>query len=126
MLLMELTGSFWRVVAEDLLDGDGLVAIVFLGAGAVGVDVVDIGRLELGICEGRLHGLDRAEAFGVLIGDAESVGRRSIAHHFGEDLRAAFLRMLERFENDHARAFAENEAGAVGIERAAGSAWDLR
>ncbi len=43
-------------VAEDALDGDGLHQVVEPGAGAVGVDVVDVGGVDLRLAEGRRHG----------------------------------------------------------------------
>ena len=122
MLLMLLTGHALGVVAEDGLDGGGFVAVVFAGAGAVGVDVVDVGGGELGVGERFLHGDDRAAAFGVLVGDAEGVGGGAVADDFGEDRRAALLGVVEGFEDDHAGAFAEDESAALGVEGAAGAA----
>ncbi len=106
---------------EDGFDGGGLVAVVFLGAGAVGVDVVDVARGEARIAERFLHGDDCAAAIGVLVGDAEGVGSRSVAGDLGENLGTALLRMIEGFKDDHACAFAEDEAGALGVEGAAGA-----
>jgi len=41
----------FRVVAEDLLDCAGFVAVVFTRAGAVRVDVVNVTRRELRISD---------------------------------------------------------------------------
>ncbi len=66
MLLIELTGCARGVLAEDRFDRLALVAVVFLGAGAVGVDVVDVGGGEAcGVVQGLVHGDDGAAAFGV-------------------------------------------------------------
>ena len=108
-------------LAEDGFDRAGFVAVVFRGAGAVGVDVVDVGGGELGIGQRFAHGDDRAVALGMLVGDAEGVGGRTIADDFGEDFRAAGLCVVEGFENDHAGAFAEDESAALGVEGAAGA-----
>ena len=121
MLLMLVTGTFLAWSPKTCL-----IAMVSLpsfsrGAGAVGVDVVDVGGRELRVGQRLAACDDRALAFGVLVGDAERVGGRAVADDLGEDRRAAALRVLERFEDDHARAFAEHEPAAVGVERAAGA-----
>ena len=41
-------GQLAGVVAEDLLDGQGLGGVAQLGAGAVGVDVIDVVGIECG------------------------------------------------------------------------------
>src|ERR1051326_4855522 len=43
--------NFVRVVAENLLDGDGLDPIVDLSAGPVSVDVADVSRIEATVLE---------------------------------------------------------------------------
>ena len=55
----------------------------------------------------------------MLVGDAERVGGGAVAGDFGQNRRAAFLRVVERFQNDHAGAFAEDEAAAAGVKGAA-------
>ena len=42
MLLVLETGTLYARVAEDPLDGQGLDPVVDGGAGAVGVDVIDV------------------------------------------------------------------------------------
>src|SRR4028119_1947751 len=59
-----------------------------------------------------------ALAGGVLVGDADRVGGGAVADDLGEDRRAALLRVLERLQDDHARAFAEHEPAALVVERA--------
>ena len=73
--------------------------------------------LQPGVLEGPLDAGDGAAAFGVAVGDAEGVGGRAVAGHFGVDAGAAALGVLQLFEDQHARAFAEDEAVAVQIER---------
>ncbi len=121
MLLMLLTGTVSGGIAEDGFDRAGFVAVVFAGAGAVGVDVVDVFWREVGVGEGFLHGGDGAFAFGMLIGDAEGVGGGSVSDDFGENRCAAFFGVIERFQNHHAGAFAEDESAALGVEGAAGA-----
>src|SRR5205814_5173890 len=43
------------VVAEHLLDGRGLLAVVRLGRGPVRVDVVDVARIQAGLAERHTH-----------------------------------------------------------------------
>ena len=62
----------------------------------------------------------RADAVLVGLGDVAAVGAGAVAEHFAVDVRAAGLGMFEFFEHQHAGAFAEHEAVAVAIERAAG------
>ena len=49
------------------------------------------------------------------------VAGHAIADDFGDDIRAAALGEFERFENQHAGAFADDEAVALGVEGAAGA-----
>jgi predicted phosphodiesterase len=57
------------VVAENFLDGAGLGGIPQLGAGAVGVDILNIDGGQAGLLEAHLHGADGAGPFGVVGGD---------------------------------------------------------
>ena len=72
MLLMLLTGQ--PLAPEDFLDRGRLVSVVLARAGAVGVDVMNVGGGKFGIGQRFLHRDDRAHAVGVLIGDAICVG----------------------------------------------------
>ena len=107
--------------AEDLLDGPRLGHVAELGAGAVGVDVVDVVGIEPGVLEGQLHGHGRAGAFGMRGGDVVGVGRAAGAEQLGVDRRAALAGVLELFEDEDAGPFAEDEAVAVLVERPAGA-----
>src|SRR5579863_1835862 len=48
------------------------------------------------------------------------VAGHTVANDFSEDRSVAFLRVLEGFEDENARAFTDDKAVAIGVERAAG------
>ena len=75
-------------------------------ARAVNGNIALTGEIHLAGCDG---GFTLALAFG------------SSANEAGQIARAALLRMLERLEDDHAGAFAEDESAAVSVEWSAGS-----
>src|SRR5262249_192278 len=104
-------GDVFGVVAEDAFDGVGFGGVVFLGAGAGCVDVMDVARGHFGVAKGFPDGDHGSAAVGVLVGDAVGVGGGTVAGDFGEDsgLPSAFLNVFEGFENDDACAFAEDE-----------------
>ncbi len=113
-------GDVFGVFAEDGLDGDGFVAVVFAGACAVGVDVMDIGRGEFGVEECFGHSDDSPLALGMLVGDAVGIGGGAVADDFGEDIGVSSGCMLEGFEDDHSRALAEDESIAFCVEGSRG------
>jgi hypothetical protein len=55
-------GKSSGMFAEDLLEGPGFGGITQLGAGAVGVDVLDIIGIDAGVAQGDAHGLNSAQA----------------------------------------------------------------
>ena len=54
----------------------------------------------------------------------EGVAAHPVAHDFGQNRRAAAFREFQLFQNQNARAFADDEAIAVAIERPAKHARD--
>ena len=72
---------------------------------------------EPGVLEGPLDAGDGPAAFGMAVGDAEGVGGRAVAGHFRVNVGPAPAGMFEFFENQHAGAFAQDEAVAVQVER---------
>src|SRR6185437_5628152 len=109
-------GDTVRVLAEGALDGQRLDRVVDGGAGAVGVDVVDVGRVEAGAGQRLLDAGDRAAALVVAVGDPEGIGRRSVADDLAVDPRPAPPGVLELLEHEHPGPFAEDEAVAVAVE----------
>ena len=72
MLLVELTGTVWRGVAEDLAEGAGLEGVADRGARGVGVDVVEVVGIDPGVGQGRAHRADAGAGVGA--GDDDVVG----------------------------------------------------
>ena len=54
-------------------------------------------------------------------GDVAAVGAHAVAEHFGVDVGAAGLGVLQFLEHEHAGPFAQDEAVAVAVEGAAGA-----
>ncbi len=91
MLLVLEIGTLYASLAEGSLDGQRLDRVVHGGAGAVGVDIVDVGRIEPRAGQGLLHAGDRAAALVVAVGDPEGVGRRAVADDLAVDPRPRAL-----------------------------------
>jgi hypothetical protein len=87
----------------------------------VRVEIVDVGQCGAGIGDGLAHGLDRPVAGRVRIGDAVAGQRVAVSCQFGIDARAALARRVPLFQHQEARAFAEHETVARGVEGAAGA-----
>src|SRR5579875_2365952 len=105
-----------RLLAEDLLDGQALHAVVHFGASAMSVDISDVGAIESAVLQSAFDASDGAAPVGMTVGDTKSIGCRSIAGHLGENLRAATLGVFQLLDNEHGGPFAENEAITVQIE----------
>ena len=89
-------------------------------AGAVGVDVVDFGGIDLRVGKAMFHRLRRAGAVFVGLRDVSAIGswRHSRALRSRSSPRG--FGVFEFFEHEDAGAFAEHKAIAVFIERPAG------
>ena len=72
----------------------GFVSVVLARPCAVGVDVVDVGGLELRVGERFGHRDDRAHSLRVLIGDPERVGGRPVPDHLRQNRRFACISAL--------------------------------
>ncbi len=109
------------VLAPQALDRHGLHFVAHRGGGAMGVDVGDLLRFHVRVAERGLH--DPAGATGVLgrLGDVVGVAAHPVADHLGQDGRAAALGHLQRLQDQDAGALADDEAVALGVERAAGA-----
>ena len=86
----------------------------------MGVDVVDLIRVDPGVGQGLADAGDRAPALVMAVGDPEGVGRGAVADDLAVDPGPARLGVLQLLENQHARPLAEDEAVAVAVERTAG------
>ena len=91
------------------------------GAGAVGVDVLDVVGVERASLRASCAWPGGAAAFGCGRGDVVGVGRAAAAEQLGVDAGAARAGVLEFFEDEDAGPFAEDEAVAVLVEGPAGA-----
>ena len=107
-----------QIVAEHAL-GCGELDRVGHRRGAVGVDVIDVGRLHPGLAQRHAHREFGALAFGMRRGDVVGIAREAVADDLGIDLRATRLGVLVFLEHDDPGAFAHHEAVAVLVIRSA-------
>ena len=105
------------MVAEDLLDGGGLLAVVRLRRRAVCVDVLDLRRFHAGLVQGHLHRARVALALRRRRRDVIGVCRRAITNDLAVDLRFAGERAFALLEDEHRGAFREDEAVTILVER---------
>ena len=85
----------------------------------MGVDVIDLVRPDRSAGERSLHRHRQSLALWIGLGDMESVTGRGVAREFTVDPRPASLRVLQRFEHQHAGALAHDETIAPAVKRAA-------
>lgn len=102
-----------HAVAEQAVGGLGLGDVALFGGGAVAIDVADRLRRQAGVGQSQFHG--DAHGAGVGTGDVGAVRVAAEADDFGVDARAARLRMFQRFQHQHAAAFADHQAVAVAV-----------
>ncbi len=107
-------------LAKDGLDGQRLALVVQLGAGAVGVDVVDLVRRQAGVVQGGLHGLGCARTVLGRGGQMVGVGAAAVAQNLAVDARPPGLGPAQLFQHQYRRAFAADEAVALLVKRPRG------
>ena len=93
-----------RVIAESVLDRQGLRDVADLRRGGMRGDIVQLVRLHLGPVEGIRHRHARAASGRLRRGEMEGIGRQRTAERLGVDRGAAADRMLLGLEDQHARA----------------------
>ena len=103
-------------VTKRLANGRGLNLVVDFGTCPVCVDVLDVFRVEARIPHGHADAGDGTATFGMNVGDAVGVGRRSVANDFPVDLSSPLQSVFKFFEDHHAGSLAEHEAIAIAIE----------
>src|SRR5207248_1923927 len=108
----DLLGS----LAHHPLDSRGLGLVVQLRRRPVGVDVVDVLRTDVRVLERLRHGA--CGTVSILFGhhDVKGIVGHGEADDLAEDLGPAALGVLERLQDQHARALAGDEA-MFGITR---------
>src|SRR5690348_5359383 len=103
-------------IAEDGLDGLGLVEIVRRGRRTVRVDVIHVGRLELSVRHCAAHGPLCSLPVGSRRRQMIRIARRAIADDLRVNMGASTLRVVVVLEHDDAGAFAHHEPIARLIE----------
>ena|SRR5438552_3002337 len=72
-------GHLSRVLAKDGFDGLRFANVALRGRSAMGVDVIDVGRIETGVAQGHFHATRRAFAEWGWRGDVVRVSSVAIA-----------------------------------------------
>ncbi len=86
----------------------------------MGGDIIDVLRCDRSVGQRRTHGVGCAAPVFQRLSDVGGVGGCPVASHLGQDPRPAFPGMFQFFKHTDARAFAQHEAVAGGIERTRG------
>ena len=87
----------------------------------MGVDIVDIFRVQAGLAQRHLHGTERARTFRMWRRHVIGIAGQAITDHFAINLGTARLGPLIFFQHHHASAFAHHETIAILIIGAAGA-----
>ena len=88
----------------------------------MGIDVVDLGRVDAGVLERDRRGARGLGAVGARLDHVVRVGRRAVAEQLGVGDRPARLGHLSRLEHQQRRALAHDEPVAPAVERPLGRA----
>src|SRR6266545_5271114 len=105
------------MLAEGLPDGDCFEFVVVGCRGSMGVDVAHFLRLNPGIADRLLHHSDCARACFVGHGQMKGVRCHTVPDQFRVDSRAAPFGQFELFQDQNARAFADNKSIPVAFKR---------
>ena len=108
-------GDAPRVVAEHLLDRIRFDNVTHGRRGAVRVDVTNLARCNLRLCERGTHRSRLSVRVG--FGDVARVGGIAIPDELRVDARASAFRALRALEHERRRAFTEHDAAAIPRER---------
>ena len=77
------------------------------------IDVLNLMRLNARVANRVPHHAETAIAVFARGGDVVRIARHAVADHLGKDCRTALFRVLVLFQNQDARAFANDEPIAV-------------
>ena len=108
------------MIAEHRFDGARFGNVPDQGRGPVGVDIPDVGRVDVAILEALLDRPGRPFAAGWRRGDVIRVAAQAVADDFPEDRGAPGPRVFEALEHDDGTAVGQDEAVPAQVERAAG------
>lgn len=123
MLLVLETGVLNACSPSGSFDRHRFGAVVDRRAGPVSVDVVDVFRIHLRVVHRHLDARGRSATFGVDVGDAIGVRRRTVTHDLAVDFRSPPLGMFQFFEDQHSGTLAEHKAVPFAVERSGCSLW---
>ena len=110
-----------NLLTDRQLDHARLARVAERGRRAVGVDVVDLLRIDAGVRKRVLHRAGRMFAGRVRLGDVRRVGGEPVADELCVDLRAARLGVVEPLEHQHASCLGQDKAVPIAIKRTARS-----
>src|SRR5450759_5411673 len=103
-------------LTKDRRDRLCFIRVIEGRGGAVRVDVVDVRRGETAVGECAAHGALQPFVIRKLTGAMVRIASRPIAGQLAVDSRTARQGMVERFENDDARAFTHDESVPILVE----------
>ena len=101
------------------IDSCSLCAVIKRCAGAVGVDIVNLRWIYLGAFASQRHGSNRPISLGLRLGEVVWIHRGAVTNELPNYDRTSPARAVQRLEGKDRRAFAEGQAIAPGVERAA-------
>src|SRR5262249_12318415 len=90
--------------------------VIDLGAGAVSVDIANVGWVKSAVLDCCFNAGNGATAVRVAVGDAEGVGGGTVTGDLGINVCAAVAGVLQLFEHEHAGTFTEHEAVALQVK----------
>ena len=115
--LVEEIASFLAWSPNTSLDGIGLVDVVECGRGTVRIEIVDLGGVDAGILDGKVHG--RARPVDIGIDHVFRVRRHAKAHQLGQDIGTAASGVLVFLKHQDTGAFRKGGSVAPFGEREA-------
>ena len=102
--------------AEHGFGGEGFGDVAFFGGRAVSAHIADLFGADACVFEGEFHAL--LHGVFLRLGNVAAVAVCAVADDFGVDFCAACGGVFQRFQHQHACAFANHQAVAGGIIRA--------
>ena len=106
-----------RVLAQRQLERARLDRIAKPGRACVGVDMVEVTRLESGVGKCCLDRPGLSGAEGIWLGDVEGVGADPVAGQLRVHAGAARTRVPQLLQHEDRGALAHHEAVPIGVER---------
>ena len=114
--------DFVGALAKGTFNRCGFVAVIGRCAGAVGIDVINLPRLETAVGQGQAHRFRTAHTAGGRRGDVVGVAGHAIADHFSQDPGPTARGVLQGFQHQNSGPFADHEAVPLPVEGSAGGA----